>query len=99
MIVTYPWRTSMFRWWYELLVPSMNVPAHPAQPMLLVFLASRRPCQPGWCTLCDGPSVFWDCADQPPKSMQKALLDQLTSTQNALPPDFEGELLFFANGR
>ena len=40
MVVNYPWRTSMLCWWYELLVPSTNVPADLAQPMLLVFLAS-----------------------------------------------------------
>ena len=45
MVVDYPWRTSMFRWWYELLVPSMNVLVDPAQPMLLVFPASCRSAQ------------------------------------------------------
>ena len=30
MVVNYPWRTSMFRWWYEFLVPWMDVPADPA---------------------------------------------------------------------
>ena len=40
MVVNYPWRTSSFQWWYELLVPSMNVLADLARPMLLVFPVS-----------------------------------------------------------
>ena len=81
----------------------MNVPAHPAQPMLLVFPASCRSAQQilktVWCTLCDGPSIrFWDCTGLPPKSMQKVLSEEVSTTQNALPPDFEVELSLFANG-
>ena len=88
MVVNYPWRTSMFRRWYELLVPSMNVPTHPAQPMLLVFHASCRSAQQilrtasallvyslRW-TIC-----FWDCTGLPPKSMQKVLSEEVTTTQ------------------
>ena len=30
--------------------------------------------------------------------MQKVLSEEVSTTQNALPPDFEGELSFFANG-
>ena len=41
---------------------------------------------------------FWDCTGLPPKDMQKVLSEEVTTTQNALPPDFEGELSLFANG-
>ena len=34
----------------------------------------------------------------PPKSMQKVLSEEVTTTQNAQPLDFEGELSLFANG-
>ena len=41
---------------------------------------------------------FWDCTGLPPKSMQKVPSEEVTTTQNAPPPDFEGELSLFANG-
>ena len=94
----------MFRWWYELLVPFMNVLADPAQPILLVFPASYRSARilkivstflvhsVRW-TMC-----FYDCTGLPPKSMQKVLSEEVSTTQNALPPDFEGECWLFANG-
>ena len=104
MVVNYPWRTSMFRWWYEVLVPSMNVPADLAQPMLSVLLASCRCAQQIWKTVSALPvhSVrwtirFWDCTGLPPKSMQKVPSEEVSTTQNALPRDFEGELSLFAN--
>ena len=40
---------------------------------------------------------FWDYTGLPPKSMQKPPLEGLTTTHNALPPDFERELSLFAN--
>ena len=105
LVVNYPWRTSMCRWWYENLVPSMNVPADAAQPMLLVFVASCPPAQQFLKTVSAlvvysvrWPIRFWDCTGLPPKSMQKVLLEEVTTTQNAMPPDFEGELSLFANG-
>ena len=96
MVLNYPWCTSMFRGWYKLLVPLMNVPADLAQPMLLVFPTSCRFVHQilktvsallvysVWWTI-----RFWDCTALPPKSMQKALLEGVMTTQNALPPDFE----------
>ena len=82
----------------ELLVPSMNVPADPAQPMLLVFPASCRSAQ----QILKIVSVllvysvrwtirFWDCTGLPPRSMQKVLSEEVTTAQNALLPIFEGE--------
>ena len=105
MVVNYPWRTSMFRWWYELPVPSMNVPVDPAQPMLLAFPASCRSAKQILKTVLALVvySVRWtirfcDCTSLPPKSMQNVLLAEVSTTQNALPPDFEGVLSLFANG-
>ena len=39
-----------------------------------------------------------ECMGMPPKSMQKVLSEVVTTTHNALPLDFEGELSLFANG-
>ena len=73
--------------------------------MLLVFLTSCRSAQQILKTV---PALlvysvrwtirFWDCTGLPPKSMQKALLEEVNTTQNALPPDFECVLSLFANG-
>ena len=41
---------------------------------------------------------LWDCTGLQPKSMQQVLSEQVTTTQHALKPDFEGELSLFANG-
>ena len=89
MVMNYPWPTSMFHW-YELLVPSMNVPTDPAQPMLLVFPVCSRSAQQILKTVSANSSQlysmrwtirFWDCTGLPPKSMQKALLDEVSSTK------------------
>ena len=76
MFVKYPWRTSMFHWWYEIPVPSMNVPTDPAQPMLLVFLASCRSARQILKTMSAllvytvrRTIRFWDCTGLPSKSM------------------------------
>ena len=86
------------------LLVRMNVPADPTQPILLIFLASCCSTQQILktvsallvysvrCTI-----RFWDCTDLPPKSKQKVLSEEVTTTQNELPPDFEGELSLFAN--
>ena len=103
--VNYPWRTSMFRCWYQLPVPSMNLPADPAHPMLLVFPTSNRSAQPILKAV-SAPLVyyvrriirFWDCMGLSPESMQRAVLDEVSYTQNALPPYFKGELSLIAIG-
>ena len=85
---------------YELPVPLMNVPA---RPMLLVFPASCRSAQQVL-KIASALLVysvrrtirFWDCTGLPPKSMQKVLSEEVTTTQNA--PHFEGELSLFAKG-
>ena len=41
---------------------------------------------------------LWDCTGLPFKSMQKVLSEEVTTTQKALPSDFEAELSLFANG-
>ena len=104
MIMNYTWRTSMFCCWYEFPVPSMNVSANRAQPMVLVFSASWRsaPQIPKIVSALLVYSVrcsirFWDCMGLPPKSMQEVLSDEVTTTQDALPPDLESEFSLFAN--
>ena len=105
MAVNYPWCTSMFRWSYAFRVPSINVPADGAQPMLLVFIASCRSAQQILKTVSTlmvysvrWTIRFWGCRGLSPKSMAKVLSEEVTTAQNALPPDFEGELSLFASG-
>ena len=40
---------------------------------------------------------FWDCTGDPPKSMHTTLLEEVGTTQNALPPIFEGVWSLFAD--
>ena len=80
------------------------MPADPAHTMLLVFPASCCSARQILKTvsallvyLVSWTTRFWDCTGLPPKSMRKVLSEEVSTTQKALPPDFEGELSLFAN--
>ena len=83
--------------WYKFFVPSMNVLADSAQPMLLVFPASSPSDQQILETVSALVVYSVRCAINFCK-MQTMLLEELSSTENALPPDCEGESSLFANG-
>ena len=102
MVVNHPCLTSMFCCWHDFLVPSMNVLANPAHPMLLVLPLS---CLSAQQTLKYRQILntvltllvyyvrwtvpFQDCTGVP-KSMQKVLSEKVSTTRNALPLDLEG---------
>ena len=105
MAVNDPWRTSVFYLWYEIMVPLINVLADEAHPMLSVFPTLCRSAQrilkrvfPLLVYFVRWSTRFLDCTGLPPSCMQKASSEEVSTTQNALPPDFEGGLSLFANG-
>ena len=76
----------------------------PSRAMLLVFAASCWSAQQIWNNV-SALLVYhvpftirsWDGINLPRKTVQRALLENVSTTHNALPPNFEGELSLFAN--